>query len=279
MTRDAQIMVLRDERTLGYAEWGDPNGKPVFFISGSNNARFLRHPDEAILLELGVCLYTFDRPGMGLSDFQEGRTLLDWAEDMRDFATQKAIKHFAMMGASGGAPYVAACAYTLSDLLTSATLVSGVSPMLPHILQSLPFPTKAITFLARRMTGFLTFQNNLLGFFVKRDDGEAPLRRSLSALPASDQRIIAQPDVARMLVTDVLESIRQGGKGSAWDMHVFTAEDWGFKLEDIQTKVFIWQGEDDPQATPAMAKYMAERIPNHEITFVPDAGHFLIISH
>jgi pimeloyl-ACP methyl ester carboxylesterase len=28
-----------------------------------------------------------------------------------------------------------------------------------------------------------------------------------------------------------------------------------------------------------MAKYMAERIPNNEITFVPDAGHFLIISH
>ena len=28
-----------------------------------------------------------------------------------------------------------------------------------------------------------------------------------------------------------------------------------------------------------MAKYMAERIPNYEITFVSDAGHFLIISH
>jgi pimeloyl-ACP methyl ester carboxylesterase len=279
MDRTAQTLTLRDGRTLGYAQWGDLNGQPVFFISGSNNARFMRHPDETILLELGICLYTFDRPGMGLSDFQKGRTLLDWTEDMRDFATQKAIQRFSMMGASGGVPYVAACAYALSDLLTSATFVSGVSPMPPHMLQSLPFPTKLITFFARRMTGFLTFQNNLLGFLVKRGDGEALLRRSLSSLPASDQRIIAQPDVARMLVTDVLESIRQGGRGSAWDMHVFTAEDWGFRLEDIRTKTFIWQGENDPQATPAMARYMAERIPNNQATFVPDAGHLLIISH
>ncbi|MCA9886985.1 MAG: alpha/beta hydrolase, partial [Anaerolineae bacterium] len=226
-----------------------------------------------------ICLYTFDRPGMGLSDFQVGRTLLDWADDMRDFATQKAINRFAMMGVSGGAPYVAACACAISDLLSSATLVSGVSPMSPQMLQTLSFPTRMITFLARRMVGLLTLQNNLLGFFVKHGDGETLLRRSLGMLPASDQQIIAQPDVAQILVTDVLESIRQGGKGSAMDMHVFTAKDWGFKLEDIKTKVFIWQGEDDPQATPAMAKYMSERIPNNEVTFVPNAGHFLILGH
>jgi pimeloyl-ACP methyl ester carboxylesterase len=28
-----------------------------------------------------------------------------------------------------------------------------------------------------------------------------------------------------------------------------------------------------------MARYMAERIPNNEIIFVPDAGHMLIFSH
>ncbi|MBK8024679.1 MAG: hypothetical protein IPK19_25460 [Chloroflexi bacterium] len=48
----------------------------------------------------------------------------------------------------------------------------------------------------------------------------------------------------------------------------------GFRLEDIRTRVFIWQGEDDPSVTPAMARTMAEHIPNAELKLVPEAAHF-----
>lgn len=98
-------------------------------------------------------------------------------------------------------------------------------------------------------------------------------------LPASDQRILDMPGMSDVLVQDVLESVRQGGHGSAQDMRVFTAPDWGFRLEDIRIKVFMWQGEDDPNVTPGMAAYMSERIPDAELKLLPDTGHMLVYGH
>lgn len=219
MDRTAQTLTLRDGRTLGYAEWGDLNGKPVFFFGGSNSARYFRHLDDTIIAEMGIHLYTFDRPGQGLSTRQPQRRLLDWPEDMRDFVTQKDISRFAIVAASQGGPYGAACAYALPELLSSVSLVSGV----------------------------------------------AGLENSA-------------PGAIDLMIEDIREGMRQGGAGGADDMRAVVT-DWGFRLEDVRTKVFIWQGEDDPNVTPAMARYMAERIPDNETTFVPGAGHFLAYSH
>jgi pimeloyl-ACP methyl ester carboxylesterase len=89
--RSTQTLTLRDGRTLGYAEWGDLNGKPVFYFTSSEASRYSRHPDETILTEIGAHLYTFDRPGRGLSTPQKNRRLLDWADDIRDFVEQKIL--------------------------------------------------------------------------------------------------------------------------------------------------------------------------------------------
>jgi hypothetical protein len=37
-------MRLRDGRSLGYAEYSDPAGKPVFFFQGTPSSRLFRHP-------------------------------------------------------------------------------------------------------------------------------------------------------------------------------------------------------------------------------------------
>jgi len=76
---------LQDGRLLGYTQTGDPSGKPVFFFQGTPSSR-LFHPDGAVTAVLGVCLITIDRPGFGLSDFQPGRTLLDWPDDVAEVA-------------------------------------------------------------------------------------------------------------------------------------------------------------------------------------------------
>ncbi len=74
------------------------------------------------------------------------------------------------------------------------------------------------------------------------------------------------------------EGMRQGGSGAADDMRAVVME-WGFKLEAIKTKVFVWQGEADPNVTPAMGRYLEARIPNCTATFVPGAGHLLLYTH
>src|SRR5258706_15666018 len=125
--RSTQTVTLRDGRTLGYAEWGDPNGKPVFYFTSSEASRYSRHPDETILTEIGVHLYTFDRPGRGLSTPHKNRRLLDWADDIHDFVKQKNIGRFAMTGHSQGSVHCLACAYALPELVSNMALVTNVA--------------------------------------------------------------------------------------------------------------------------------------------------------
>lgn len=275
----SQTLKLRDGRVLGYAEWGDLSGKPLFLFGGSNSARFTRHPNDSILNELGFHLYTFDRPGMGLSDRQPGRALLDWAEDIRDFARQKQTRRFAIIAASQGGPYGAACAYALPDLLSSVTLVSAVSPLSdPAIMATQNRFIRLNIFLARHAPALLALQFSAMNALLRGDRAPKLLRRLFDNLPPSDQQVMNISGFIDMLVQDMREGMRQGARGGVDDMRAVVT-DWGFSLADIQTKVFLWQGEADPNVTPAMGRYLAARIPNCEATFIPDAGHLLFYNH
>ena len=89
--RTQQTLTLADGRRLGYAEYGDPAGTPIIFLQGTPSSR-LMHPDETITAQRAVRLIVIDRPGFGLSDFQPGRTLLDWPRDLTEFADKLGIR-------------------------------------------------------------------------------------------------------------------------------------------------------------------------------------------
>ena len=101
--RQHQTIIVPDGRTLGFAEYGDPSGRPVLFFPGTPSGRLFHHPDESIALSLGARVFTVDRPGYGLSDFQAGRSLLDWPDDVVSLADAVRIERSAVIGASGGA--------------------------------------------------------------------------------------------------------------------------------------------------------------------------------
>src|SRR5437868_4337089 len=113
------VFRLRDGRALGYAEYGDPGGTPVFFFHGSPGSRLQRHPDPSITSSFGARIITVDRPGYGRSDFQPGRRLLDWPADAAQLADALSIERFAAIGLSGGGPYLLACAYAMPERLIS----------------------------------------------------------------------------------------------------------------------------------------------------------------
>jgi hypothetical protein len=81
MTQCSHI-TLRDGRTLAYAQYGAPDGRPIIHCHGTPSSRV-----EGDLLfsgnsaaEVGVRIVVPDRPGMGRSEFQAGRSILDWPE-------------------------------------------------------------------------------------------------------------------------------------------------------------------------------------------------------
>jgi hypothetical protein len=100
-----QTVRLRDGRRLGYAEWGDRGGWPLLYFHGWPGSRLEgRLGGEAPRAE-GVRVIALDRPGMGLPDYQPGRTLADWPDDVLQLAAALGLERFAVLGfPAAGAP-------------------------------------------------------------------------------------------------------------------------------------------------------------------------------
>jgi pimeloyl-ACP methyl ester carboxylesterase len=162
------------------------------------------------------------------------------------------------------------------DIFTTLTTEGALLP--PDILQLQNPQIKPMLALAKNAPFVLQAFYGVLGFFVKRSQPDL-VKKMLASLPASDQTILANnPDLIAMMHSDVINSMQGGAKGAVQDMQVVIGE-WGFALEQIKGKVYVRQGEADPNVVPAMAHYYAQRLPNCETTFVPNAGHLLLFSH
>lgn len=133
---------------LGFAEYGSLEGKPLFYFHGHPGSRFeagfLR--DEA--MKAGIRLIGVDRPGMVISIYQAGRSILDWTIDITQLVNRLQIDRFSVVGFSGGCPYALPCAYKIPNRLISCGIVSGVghtSLVLSFLSRWLPWIMLPIT--------------------------------------------------------------------------------------------------------------------------------------
>jgi pimeloyl-ACP methyl ester carboxylesterase len=265
-------ITLADKRKLGYAEYGDPQGKPVLYFPGTPSSRLL-HPPIEQTTALGVHLFVLERPGYGLSDFQKERQLLDWPEDVSAFADAEGIDRFPVIGVSGGGPYAAVCAYSIPQRVTRAAIVSGVGPTdLPGSTAEMPRIRQLGAMVARhapRLLGAVLWlvanpQRNPERFFDRMAAGNSPV----------DQKVISQPEIRAMLMENYTEATRPGIRGFAQDS-IILSNPWGFPVEDIAIPVFLWHGEEDANVSISAARTLARRIPNCRATFLPEKGHWL----
>lgn len=93
----SDTMTLPDGRKLGYAQYGQLTGKPIFWLHGLPGSRTEAAYFHDIGLELGVRMIGTDRPGMGLSTPSPGRTLLDWPKDLECLAEHLGIEEYAVV--------------------------------------------------------------------------------------------------------------------------------------------------------------------------------------
>lgn len=277
-----QVFTLPDGRKLGVLETGDLRGYPVFYFHGWPGSRV-----EALLFEraaesAGVRLIGVDRPGIGLSDFQPGRQVLDWPHDVRSLADGLHLEHFAVLGNSGGTPFALACAHVIPQRVTAVGLVSSLPPgemrfnWKPGISGLWPKVQEILDCMMPRMI------RTAIRFFKNRPSRiERALQHFLRRLPESDRRVFEiNRELRDTMIADAFESFRQGSQGMAVDCQLQDMH-WGFQLSDLtQTPIYLWHGEQDVFSPPSLSKRMAQFIKNCEATFYPRDGHIsLLFNH
>jgi pimeloyl-ACP methyl ester carboxylesterase len=269
-------MVLRDGRALGFAEYGDPGGKPVFFFHAAGSSR-LHHPGDSLLRDVGIRFISTDRPGHGLSDPQPGRRLLDWPDDVQQLADQLGIDRFFVAGWSSGGPYALACAHEMPGRVAAGAISGGLAPPeRPHPYRGMPLANRVLMFGGRRCRPLVCLLRRLARATIQGDD-QGDGARIVSTFPAVDRDLLHGPGERRLFVQDIREGYRQGWRGPA-DDDVLINRPWGFCLEDVAARIDIWQGAMDRNVPAWQARYQHDRIPHSRLSIWPDLGHLGLLA-
>lgn len=276
--REEGVLQLPDGRRLAYSDQGDPAGLPVVFMHGLAGSRYLRHPDDSLLMRHRIRLIIPERPGCGDSDPQPARRIADWPEDLRALLDHLRVNRCLVMGYSAGTPYALAAAAALTARVERLHLVAPISPIERLAdLKSYPAATRLNILMARHAPGLL---RPLMGVAVKdmRQNVFRYVESSMSLSSESDRAVYASPLLRSAHALGVLAGIQRGADELAQDV-LLTCGDWGVDFADLRLPVHIWHGEADRLVSPDGARQLAARLPQAQLTMVSGAGHFILYSH
>jgi len=273
MNRD-KFLTLPSGGRLAYAEYGCPDGLPVFFFHGWPSSRTMGELTDAPARELGLRIISPDRPGICGSTFQPNRTLLDWPNVLEQLANHLAIDRFHVVAFSGGAPYAFASAWQMPSRVRAIAVVSSAAPIaeLSDYGDLLP--------LYRWMIWFHIHQPGLLRllFYAAR-----PIVSLRTAVRVGQRllRMLPPPDAAALrdhVAFEIcFESQRKAWRGSAdgviADARIY-GQPWGFRLEEINVPVRLWHGKQDRAFSSRLAEQMSKRLPNCTAHFIENEGHY-----
>jgi pimeloyl-ACP methyl ester carboxylesterase len=216
-----------------------------------------------------------DRPGVGGSPFQPGRRLADavpWATGFLD--ALGVGEPVALLGFSGGAPYVYALLHGIPERVGAAAVVSGAVPLAEFPDRSDLMPLyRAMLALKPRAPRALGAAFAAGGRMATWPGARGVLRLLAQTLPPPDRRAVRDPLMRDSVLRGFREAVRQGARAAITDAEIYIG-DWGFALEEVSRPVGLWHGERDSNIPVRMAREVARRLPACEARWFPDDGHY-----
>jgi pimeloyl-ACP methyl ester carboxylesterase len=270
-----RVVRLKDGRSMGYAQYGAPGGFPVVNAHGGLACRFDVAAGDRFAAEAGVRLISPDRPGIGLSDPQPGRTVLDWAQDVSELLDQIGVDRFAVMGWSMGGQYAAAVGYALRQRVTRVAIIAGALPLSePGVFDELPAMDRFLTRMSRRRP-WAAQQWFRMMRFAARTAPKLYGRLAAHELGPADGAVIRDEGFdafARMSSEATRQLPGAVEEYRAW------IRPWGFAPEDLEIPVDVWAGTQDQLVHRDWPQRLASRIPNATLN-IRDGGHFMAHRH
>jgi pimeloyl-ACP methyl ester carboxylesterase len=276
VTDNLSTLTLPDGRLLGYAQWGDPDGRPIVGIHGTPGCRLNRHPDNTKIAATGARLITYDRPGYGASQRHRGRVVNDCVADVAALVDSLGIDTFAVTGGSGGGPHCLAVAAGLPERVTRAGCVVGVAPypslgdewldgMDPENIMEFGWALEGEDRLVAELTDYAA------QMLARVAEDPATLLGDFD-LPESDREILARPELAEVVRESVTECVRNGVWGWADDDLAFTMP-WGFDPATIAVPTAVWWGSQDVLVPPRHGEWLADTVPGALTRIDTSGGH------
>ena len=262
---------------VAVAEYGDPQGRPVFFLHGTPACRLGNDFVDAPARERGVRVICPDRGGVGRSDPVPGRTLAGYAREIDDLADALGLDEFGVVGYSGGGPFAVACAAGCGPRLKSVALMASVAPVDDregardglaasdlHLLDlSLHSPARA-----RWLLRFERLATMLVPSLA--------VKQLAAEVTPVDRAELARHD-PRAAMAGFVEALRPGPNGVITDYRLWGSP-WAVDWSAIRVPVHVFQGDADAFVPVHHAEDLMRRLPDTmgHLHLLPDTGHFSI---
>jgi pimeloyl-ACP methyl ester carboxylesterase len=277
MTYRLSTIAAADGRALGVAQWGAPDGTPVFALHGTPGSRYGRHPDEDALVRAGLRVVTYDRPGYGVSDRARGRRVVDCAADVAVIADALGIDRFAVTGGSGGGPHSLAVAARLGDRVTAAECVVGVAPFqAPGLEWWAGMDPQNVREFGWAIEGEQVLHDNLARLgeqdLARIEQDPSKILSDDWQLAEADRAKLARPDLQRVLV----EAFRGAYAAGVWgwvDDDLAFLNEWGFDLDEVAVPMTVRYGAKDVLVPAGHGAWLASHVPGAKVVVTNDGGH------
>lgn len=268
-------VLVGSDRRLGFAEFGDPQGRAIFWLHGTPGARRQIPVEARVFAEQNrIRLIGVDRPGIGSSSPYEYEKVIDFAGDLRVIADTLGIDKMEIIGLSGGGPYTLGCAAAMPDRVVAVGILGGVAPtrgpdgigggvmgkvglpvapLLEHVGTSLSFVATGLIRLIKPVA-------------------EPALYLYASISPEGDRRLLVRPEFKAMFLDDLLNGSRKQLAAPFADVVVF-ARDWGFRLDEVKVPVRWWHGDCDHIVPFEHGEHVVALLPDAEFYPLPGESH------
>nr|WP_211243108.1 alpha/beta hydrolase [Rhodococcus oryzae] len=225
---------------------------------------------SGVLEALHVRLISLDRPGLGLSTPQPGKSFRDFASDVDEFSALRGLGRPAMVGNSQGAPFALACAAT--GITGALAIVSGADEVAaPWFADTLPDQLRGLVDLTA------SDPDEAERFFATLD-ADTMWQMVIDSSPASDLAVYRDPTFECLYRRSLREAFAPGPAGYARDT-VLAMGRWPFDLTTITVPVDFWYGEQDTSHSPDLGSSLADRIPGARHHIVPGIGGAVLWTH
>ncbi len=268
-------LTVADGRTLAYAIYGDPAGRPIVNCHGGLVSGHDVAPAHELARDLGLWVISPDRPGINHTDRLPGHGLLQWVRaDLGPLLDHLEVGQIGLMGWSEGGQYALAAAYELGDRVTGCAVIAGCPPLDdPDLLKQLNHLDRAFVRLARRAPTVLRCIATCLHGGAKHAGG-ALLRASLRGQPSDEAKAVREQ--GRWFLKVMAEgTVNPRG---VVDEYLAFADPWGFLPEDVTIPVRMYQGTADTLVPEEWGELLARRTPNGSLVLYPDEGHFIALT-
>jgi pimeloyl-ACP methyl ester carboxylesterase len=267
-------VAVAEDRQIGFAEFGAPQGRTIFWLHGTPGARRQIPTEARVYAERqNIRLIGVDRPGIGASTPHQYDNVLAFAADLGVIADTLGIDKMAVIGLSGGGPYALACAAAMPDRIVAAGVLGGVAPASgPDAIGGGAMALGSLVAPLLKVAGFPIRWTAVAVVRLARPVASPALDLYGLISPPADRRLLARPEFKAMFLDDLLNGSRKQLAAPFADIVVF-ARYWGFRLDEVKVPVRWWHGDRDHIIPYAHGQHVVCRLPDAELHPMPGESH------